>query len=79
MNPSESTILLVPKPDLRESVLQQMRDAWSRTPQLRLTPVEIQQRWHLEPSTCFELLNVLIDLQVITRSEDGSYHTPPTG
>jgi hypothetical protein len=73
MNSSEPAISLVPKPDLRESLLQQMREEWSRSPQLRLTPGEIQDRWQLEPSTCSQLLNVLVDLRVIARGEDGTY------
>jgi hypothetical protein len=69
----ESQIVLVPKPDLREDLLQQMSEEWSRSPQLRLTTVEVQIRWQLEPSTCLELLGVLLDLRVISRSEDGTY------
>lgn len=74
MHTSESMIVLVPKPDRRESLLQQMSDEWSKSPQLRLSPTEVQHRWQLESSTCSELLNVLVDLKVITRSEDGTYH-----
>jgi hypothetical protein len=75
MNSSESMIVLVPKPDRRESLLQEMSAEWSRTPQLRLSPIEVQHRWQLESSTCSELLNVLVDLKVLTRSEDGTYRT----
>jgi hypothetical protein len=73
MNSSESPIVLVRKPDLRENLLQQMREEWSRSPQLRLTPRQIQDRWHLEPSTCSDLLTVLVDLRVIERGPDGTY------
>jgi hypothetical protein len=75
MNSSESRIVLVPKPDLREHLLEQMREEWGRSPHLRLTPGEVQDRWQLEPSTCRDLLSVLVDLRVITRDEDGRYST----
>lgn len=74
MNTSEAMIALVPKPDRRETLLQQMREEWSRTPQLRLSPAEIETRWMLESSTCSDLLNVLVDLKVLARSDDGTYH-----
>ena len=73
MNSSELTIVLVPKPDRRETLLAEMREEWSRIPQLRLTAREIQDRWDLEPSTCFDLLDVLVDLRVIARADDGTY------
>jgi DNA-binding IclR family transcriptional regulator len=73
MHTSESTITLVPKPDRREQLLQQIQEEWSRSPQLRLSPLDIQNRWGLEPSTCFDLLTVLMDQRVIARSDDGMY------
>jgi hypothetical protein len=75
MDISESmeSILLVPKPDHRGELLRQMSDAWLNSPSLRLTRPEIQSRWHLDASTCSQLVNLLVDLKVITRDEDGNY------
>jgi len=75
MDTGEPTIVLVPKPDRRESVLQQMSEAWSGIPALRLSPQDVQVRWSLDASTCYQLLDTLVDLKVITRNEDGTYWT----
>jgi hypothetical protein len=73
MSTSEPTIVLVPKPDRRGSLLQEMSDEWTRTPEMRLSLADAQHRWHLESSTASELLNVLVDLKVLTRADDGTF------
>ena len=73
MNSTESMVVLVPKLDRRESLLQQMSEEWSRSPNLRLSSSEAAHRWQLESSTCSDLLNDLVDLKVLTRSDDGTY------
>lgn len=74
MNSTESMVVLVPKPDRRESLLEQMSEEWSKSPNLRLSSSEVARRWQLESSTCSDLLNLLVDLKVIIRSDDGTYH-----
>lgn len=75
MNTSESiaSIVLVPKPDHRGALLREMSEAWTSSPELRLSPIEMQDRWHLDASTCSELVSLLVDLKVIARDADGSY------
>lgn len=75
MHTGEPTIVLVPKADRRESLLQQMREAWSDQRALMLSPHDVQVKWSLDASTCYQLLDTLVDLEVIRRGEDGTYWT----
>ncbi len=73
MNTGEPTLVLVPKPDRRESLLEQMSEAWARSPSLKLSLDEVQVRWSLDASTCHELLGLLVELNIIMQREDGTY------
>jgi hypothetical protein len=73
MDPSELNVLLVPKLDRREDLLQQIAEEWSRTPQLRLTRRDVERRWQLESSTCSQLLDALVDRRILAQGEDGTF------
>jgi hypothetical protein len=73
MDPPELNVLLVPKLDRREHLLQQIAEEWSRTPQLRLTRLDVERRWQLESSTCSQLLDALVDRRILAQGEDGTF------
>jgi hypothetical protein len=73
MDTTESTITLVPKADRRVVLLEEMQEAWSRAPDLRLSRIDVERRWQLDTSTCSELLELLVDRRILARTEDGCF------
>jgi hypothetical protein len=53
--------------------LQIIRGEYSEIPGLQLTRKQVQRLWGLDPLTCDALLETLVDVRFLRRTENGSY------
>lgn len=56
-----------------ENLIQRVRGEYLEMPGLRLTGAQASRLWDLDRTTCQRLLNVLLDMRFLTRSDDGRY------
>jgi hypothetical protein len=53
--------------------LQIIRGEYSEIPGLQLTRKQVQRVWGLDPLTCDALLEKLVDVRFLRRTENGAY------
>jgi hypothetical protein len=59
--------------------LQLLRARFLDSPGLQLSQSQVQRLWLLDPVTCDTLLNALIDIRFLKRTDEGIYARNGTG
>ena len=60
-----------------DELLQRVRDEYGDVPNLRLTPSQAQVLFDLEPSACAAMLDALLTVRFLSRTQDGLFVRSP--